>query len=121
MKPHILGVLTVLLLIITVSAFALEASTPALPAFQWERNAASHWKLNDNGEAVNQEPHTLNELMCTVCGCEILDWGDGSADVLATDQVAHNADLTGGDTNISQSSLSFHIHSPPYLPVLLPA
>lgn len=34
MKHHILGVLTVLLLIITVSAFALEASTPALPAFQ---------------------------------------------------------------------------------------
>lgn len=110
MKHHILGVLTVLLLIITVSVFALEASTPALPSFQWERNVASHWKLNDNGEPVNQEPHTLNELMCTVCGCEILDWGDGSADVTDYDEYGNATRYSSFDAAGMLVSESIHAY-----------
>ena len=42
--------------------------------------------------------------------------GGGGGHVLAADQVADDLDLTGGDTDVSQISLSFHnTLQPPYL------
>lgn len=70
--------LPLLLILLTLAACAL-AEDPALPVFEWERDPLTHWQLDENGAPVNQGGHTLGDMMtCTVCGCEVWDWGDGT-------------------------------------------
>lgn len=44
----------------------------------WETDLTHHWKsCADCGETVENDAHTLNEdNRCTVCGAQIVDWGD---------------------------------------------
>lgn len=83
MKKFLL--LTLAALFLLCAACAEEA---ALPVFAWERNAADHWQLDESGAIINQSAHTISEedLRCTVCGCELLDWGDGTFDVTDYDE-----------------------------------
>lgn len=70
------------LLLLTVAACAEESP------FFWERDGVTHWQLDASGAIINQGEHTISNenLRCTVCGCEILDWGDGSIDVTDYDE-----------------------------------
>ena len=74
--------LLILLAALLTAAFA-TAEEPAMPTFQWQRDAQKHWQTSP----ADAQPHTLDELsVCTVCGCELLDWGDGSVDVYDYDE-----------------------------------
>ena len=63
------------------------AEDSALPVFAWHFDSTHHWQLDDNGEATNKGAHTPGEdWICPGCGCEILDWGDGSIDITDYDE-----------------------------------
>ena len=52
----------------------------------WEYSGKMHWQLCECGEKLNAADHSLAEdLICTVCGVEVCDYGDGSADVIVHD------------------------------------
>lgn len=74
----ILSVLLVSLLLLC-AAYAAE---PVFPTYDWYFDGASHWQLDDTGAPINQGAHTLDDgSVCTGCGCELTDWGDGAVDV----------------------------------------
>lgn len=57
-----------------------------IPEGPWERDPEKHWKTDANGEIVYSGEHELGEdWKCSVCGCEIIDWGDGSFDINSYD------------------------------------
>ena len=75
------------------AAFALMlafscAFAEELPVFEWERDGENHWQLDAAGGIVNQGAHEIGEgdWLCAVCGCELLDWGDGTVDVTDYDE-----------------------------------
>jgi len=73
-----------LLLILLALLTAACAEEAALPVFEWERDPLTHWQLDENGAPVNQGDHTPGDMMiCTICGSEVWDWGDGT--VIITD------------------------------------
>lgn len=75
--------LPLLLLLLTLLTAAC-AEEPTLPAFEWERDVHTHWQLDEDGAIINRGDHTLDEMMiCTVCGSEVWDLGDGT--VVITD------------------------------------
>jgi hypothetical protein len=50
-------------------------------------NAVEHWRVDENGELAGAEPHRVDEnYICSGCGAEVIDWGDGYVDVSSTDQ-----------------------------------
>ena len=60
------------------------------PSWAWERNGESHWQLDENGAAINEGSHTLDELLnCSVCGAHVLDWGEGYFDVTDYNAYSH--------------------------------
>ncbi len=79
-KLHCLIWLT--LSILTLCTLCL-AEAPALtpPTFEWERNAAEHWRLQPDSARTDAAPHALVDQRCTVCGCELWLFEDGAADV----------------------------------------
>jgi len=94
-------------LICTLAALALTGCAPSEPAAPahthaalegWDRNATEHWHSCECGEKLDAAAHTLDDMnICTVCGSEVLDWGDGTFNV-------YNYDETGAI--IRDSSLS---------------
>ena len=53
-----------------------------IPEGAWDRNIEEHWKTDENGEIIYSGEHQFNEsTACEICGCEIIDWGDGSYDI----------------------------------------
>lgn len=76
-----------LLLMLLTLATAACAEEIALPAFEWERDGQTHWQLAEDGAPINQGDHEIgDDLICTVCGSEVLDWGDGCIDVTDYDE-----------------------------------
>jgi len=58
------------------------AEAPVLPVFEWEHNGQDHWQLDASGAVINQGAHQLEDgWLCSICGGEVLDWGDGTFDV----------------------------------------
>lgn len=52
---------------------------PETETAEWDRNATEHWQLDENGEKQNAGEHELDDQNnCTVCGCGIVELGDGS-------------------------------------------
>ena len=74
---------TSLLLACLLLFSAAAADESNLPHFEWEHDGNNHWQLDDSGAVINSGAHILveNTQLCTVCGCDILDWGDGCIDV----------------------------------------
>ena len=79
MMKKLFPILFALALLLTAAC----AEDSALPVFLWEHDGLNHWQLDAAGVPVNQGAHTLREedLRCTVCDAEVLDWGDGAIDV----------------------------------------
>lgn len=73
-------VLPLILMLLAASCLADEAN---LPVFEWERDGVNHWQLDASGAVINQGAHDSNdgEWICSVCGSEVIDWGDGSCSV----------------------------------------
>lgn len=68
------------------------------PQDGWDRNGTEHWQNCACGEKLESAAHTLDDAgVCSVCGSEVLDWGDGTIDV-------YNYDDAGNYTH--QSSFS---------------
>lgn len=94
-------------LICALAVFALtgcsggQSAAPAhthAPLEGWDRNATEHWHNCECGEKLDAAAHTLDDMSaCTVCGSEILDWGDGTFNV-------YNYDETGATTRDSSFS-----------------
>ena len=64
-----------------------HAQEPSLPAFDWHFNGTSHWQLDESGAPVSLGAHTPDDSsVCTGCGCEIMDWGDGAVDITDSDE-----------------------------------
>lgn len=80
-----------LLLILLLSLAFACAETPVPPALLWDRDAGEHWQLDDSGAAVNRGAHAMDDDRCTVCGCELQDWGDGN--IMVTDRDAYGNTL----------------------------
>lgn len=53
----------------------------------WDVNLTSHWKIcTDCGETAEEDAHTLDEAdQCTVCGAQIIDYGDSKSLYLDND------------------------------------
>lgn len=79
--------LTALFALALLLCAAIAEDAPR-PDFLWERDPVNHWQLDAAGALVNQGAHTMDEetQRCTVCGCELLDWGDGEIDVTDYDE-----------------------------------
>jgi len=57
------------------------------PLEGWERNGTEHWKLCECGEKLDTAAHELDDAdLCSICGSEVLDWGDGTLDVTDYDE-----------------------------------
>ncbi len=98
MRTRILALLTALFLMITAAALA-QAPAAELPVFQWQRDVRNHWQVTEDGEITSLSAHTLDDfLICTVCGSEIIDWGDGSADINNYDEFGNLLRYTSFDT-----------------------
>lgn len=49
------------------------------PDAKWNADYTNHWKLDKNNNKAEVGLHTLSELnICSVCGFEVYDYGDGS-------------------------------------------
>ena len=79
--------LLALLMLCALMAFSVAvAQEPAMPTFAWEHDGQYHWQLDDNGQVVNYSAHQVDDaLICRGCGCEVLDWGDGTSEVTEYD------------------------------------
>jgi len=65
---------------------AAPAHTHAAPE-GWDRNATEHWHTCECGEKLDAAAHALDDMnVCTVCGSEIIDWGDGTFNVYDYDE-----------------------------------
>ena len=79
----------------------------------WECDAKEHWMLCEDGEKMNAQAHALDDLsVCTVCGAEIIDWGDGSYDVCVIDQYGEftrwaSYDSEGNLTSDSRNEITY--------------
>ena len=74
--------LVLLLPVLLVFALAI-AEESVMPAFPWQRDAQNHWQ----DSPADAQPHTLDDFMiCSVCGCEVFTWDDGSADLYDYDE-----------------------------------
>lgn len=52
----------------------------------WQWSGTDHWQLCECGEEAGIEAHVLDEMSrCTVCGCEVWDYGE-SIDVYSYDE-----------------------------------
>ena len=79
-------ILSLLLALLFVLCTA-HAQEPSLPAFDWHFNGTSHWQLDESGAPVSPGAHTPDDSsVCTGCGCEIMDWGDGAVDITDSDE-----------------------------------
>lgn len=77
------------------------AEEALLPTFPWERDPASHWQLDASGSAINQGAHTVDmALRCTVCGCEVLDWGEGMVDLTDYDPYGNILRMTSYEGDV---------------------
>ncbi|MBE5810055.1 MAG: hypothetical protein E7318_03870 [Clostridiales bacterium] len=72
------------ILLATLLVFALAtAEEPVMPEFQWQRDAQNHWQ----GSPADAQAHSLDDnWICSICGCEVLAWDDGSADLYDYDE-----------------------------------
>ncbi len=66
-----------LLLALPCAAMAKED----YPVFGWERDAKTHWRMLESGEKAEEAAHTMEDVLCTVCGTEIWLFDDGGADL----------------------------------------
>lgn len=72
--------LVLISVLLVCSMAAAEERIP--PVFAWERDLHTHWQLDAAKQPIHTAEHTLDDMMvCTVCGSEIWDFGDGSGDV----------------------------------------
>ena len=78
--------LLILLLSVLFLVCAACAEDAALPIPFWRYDGVNHWQLDESGAVVSLGAHTPgDDLICTGCGSEILDWGDGEVDVTVYD------------------------------------
>jgi YD repeat-containing protein len=49
--------------------------------FEWERDEKNHWRVLESGEKAEEAAHTMEDVLCTVCGTEIWLFEDGCADL----------------------------------------
>lgn len=108
MRIRILTLLAILPLIFTVTTFA---EAPELPSFAWERNGVQHWRLNKSGDITDVGAHIFaDDMICTVCGSEILDWGDGCFDVTDYDEYGNTLRYTCFDADAAITYESIHVY-----------
>lgn len=70
-------------LLVACDGGVAEDTSPSVEdSLQWDRNIREHWYISDNGKKSGIESHTLNEdCICIVCGSEVWEFEDGSADI----------------------------------------
>ncbi len=57
-----------------------------IPEGRWESDPEKHWKTDKDGEIVYSGEHeNLDDWVCDICECEIVDWGDGSYNIHSYD------------------------------------
>lgn len=58
----------------------------------WEWNGTEHWHLCDCGEKVDAAVHRLgDDMLCSECGIEIWDMGDGYVDTMSRNEYGETA------------------------------
>lgn len=78
---------------------------------EWDLNAQEHWHICECGEKLDVSAHTLDDTMvCTVCGSEIWDLGDGLFDVYTYDETGEILRSTSYDANGNIISESRHVY-----------
>lgn len=99
MKKKLLSALLICSALLTAcggSATTEEGSSPAqsasaesssshvhIPSPEWVCDFDSHWRICDCGEEMVRAPHNLEEVNCTVCGSELVTFGDGTRQITA--------------------------------------
>ena len=93
----------------------------------WERNLSEHWQICGCGEAFGLEAHDLgDDVVCTVCGSEIWDFGDGTGSVCDYDEAGEcirwtEYDVDGNVTFDERSEIEYDadgnkVYNPSALP-----
>lgn len=101
------SVLLLALLLLLAAAFAEEI---ALPTFIWEHDGLTHWQLDTDGAVINQGAHnTADSWLCSICGADILDWGDGTYDVSDYDEYGNLVRSSCYDENGLLTYQSIHV------------
>ena len=90
MKKKLTALICTLAVIAPAGCSSPEPAAPVhthAPLEGWDRNATEHWHNCECGEKLDTAAHELDDLSsCTVCGSEIIDWGDGTFDVYNYDE-----------------------------------
>lgn len=101
----------ILALAVCSGCSAKETSHVHSATGEWDRNAQEHWHICACGEKLDISAHTLDDTMvCTVCGSEIWDLGDGLFDVHTYDETGEILRSTSYDANGNVISESRHIY-----------
>lgn len=83
MFKKFVGLLLVLMMA-AAGAYAADLDgMPAYPAFEWERDALNHWKVEADGNSSAPEKHSIDPetMICSGCGVEVWLYDDGAADL----------------------------------------
>lgn len=76
----------------------------------WQMDAEKHWHVCENGENVDEEPHKLENDVCTVCGSEIFTYEDGSAQLAVYDEQGNCTQLSvyGTDGSVERTEYEYN-------------
>ena len=88
------------------------AEEVVFPTFEWERDGLYHWQLDASGATLNKSAHDAgDDWMCSICGSEILDWGDGFYDVTDYDAYGNVLRLSSYDDTNALAYESIHLYT----------
>lgn len=68
------------------TAPATEPAHVHTAAGEWQWNAKEHYQVCQCGEIFDQAPHTVDGILCSGCGVELWDTGDGYVDAYGYNQ-----------------------------------
>ncbi len=81
MKKYGMLLCVLLTMALTVPCLAESTPAPEAPTFEWERDAAEHWHVREDGERADVAAHTLTDDLCEVCGSTVLTDENGWTEV----------------------------------------
>lgn len=79
MKKRLISLVLAILMLCASAAAAEGTAHTHEESEAWDRDLAQHWHICECGEKLGEaEDHVMDDIMCTVCGSEIWDFGEGS-------------------------------------------
>lgn len=81
MKKYGMLLCVLLTMVLTVPCLAESTPAPEAPTFEWDRDAAEHWRVREDGERTDVAAHVLTVDTCEICGSTVFTDDEGWAEV----------------------------------------